>query len=119
MGDYRAVARPEAYPRQQAHALVAFGPKARGIPKGISGDIVNGRRRIEDPVKHQAPFEDLPSRRGESRQEFPREFKLLQHPAARVGQVYNHIRPHWALDYLIPAQALETFKKAAPVSHMS
>ena len=34
-------------------------------------------------------------------------------------QVYNHIRPHQALDYLTPAQALETFKKKAPVSHMS
>ena len=34
-------------------------------------------------------------------------------------QVYNHIRPHWALDYLTPAQVLETFKKTAPVSHMS
>ncbi len=34
-------------------------------------------------------------------------------------QVYNHIRPHQRLDYLTPAQALETFKKTAPVSHMS
>ncbi|HJM43985.1 MAG TPA: integrase core domain-containing protein, partial [Nitrospinota bacterium] len=34
-------------------------------------------------------------------------------------QIYNHIRPHQNLDYLTPAQALETFKKTAPVSHMS
>ena len=34
-------------------------------------------------------------------------------------QVYNHIRPHWALDYLTPAQALVKFEKTAPVSHMS
>ncbi|MDP7384931.1 MAG: integrase core domain-containing protein, partial [Nitrospinota bacterium] len=29
-------------------------------------------------------------------------------------QVYNHIRPHQRLDYLTPAQALETFKKNGP-----
>ena len=34
-------------------------------------------------------------------------------------QIYNHIRPHQNLDYLTPAQDLETFKKTAPVSHMS
>ncbi len=34
-------------------------------------------------------------------------------------QVYNHIRPHQALHYLTPAQALEKFKKKAPVSHLS
>jgi transposase InsO family protein len=34
-------------------------------------------------------------------------------------QIYNHIRPHQNLDYLTPDQALETFKKTAPVSHMS
>ena len=34
-------------------------------------------------------------------------------------QIYNHIRPHWALDYLTSAQALEKFEKTAPVSHTS
>ena len=34
-------------------------------------------------------------------------------------QIYNHIRPHQNLDYLTPDQALETFNKTAPVSHMS
>lgn len=34
-------------------------------------------------------------------------------------QVYNHIRPHQSLGYLTPAQALEKFKKSAPMSHMS
>ncbi|HJM42637.1 MAG TPA: integrase core domain-containing protein, partial [Nitrospinota bacterium] len=29
-------------------------------------------------------------------------------------QIYNHIRPHQNLDYLTPAQALETFKKNGP-----
>ena len=33
--------------------------------------------------------------------------------------VYNHVRPHQALGYLTPAQALAKLKKTAPVSHMS
>ncbi|MFQ5911690.1 MAG: helix-turn-helix domain-containing protein [Nitrospinota bacterium] len=33
--------------------------------------------------------------------------------------IYNHVRPHQALDYLTPAQALVKPKTTAPVSHIS
>jgi putative transposase len=33
--------------------------------------------------------------------------------------VYNHERPHQALGYLTPAQALKQFQQTAPLSHMS
>lgn len=33
--------------------------------------------------------------------------------------IYNHLRPHQALGYLTPAEALEKFWELAPSSHMS